>query len=326
MRRSRQFGEFDRARHVHRLPGELRRRRKLAQDIPAPIDRFLQQMKIFGESVVARRNGGHLMDDESNGSERRAQFMRRGCSEPIELREMLGARHNEFDRGQGAGRLPRFGRHPIGVERHERRADHKRRPDADQIKRREDERSSAGPGERQVEAKQRGRAKKREEEQCKRSSKGERGRSDGDWRQQEHDKGIGHSAGQEQQARQLENVVAQNGGRDGLAELRAGRVNAPQRQIERCRGGDDCETGDREVAKSEAEKADENRGGLSGDCEPAQTDEGAESQTARLKAPNFRLRRRNGCQIANAPPMPAGVIRSSRWDRRPKACIARYSL
>ncbi len=249
------------------------------------------RLKIVGERLVVRRLGGHFPDDQRDGGERRPQFVRGGGGEPVELREMLGARQNEFRRGQRARRLPRLGRHPVGVERHESGADPESKPDAGHVKGRKDELLAADPGERQVEAQERGRAGERKREQAERPTKRQRGRGDGDGGEKQDDERIGDPSGQEQQPRQLKNVVGEKNGRVAFAEPRADRKQPSQRQVERGRRRDQPETGERGEAKAEAEDADQDRSGLPGDGEPAQTDEGIEPQTTGLETETFRLRR-----------------------------------
>ena len=89
----------------------------------------------------------------------------------------------------------------------------------------------------------------------------------------------------------LENVVGQKDGRVAFAEPRADRIEPSQRQVERGRRRDQAETGDRWEAEAEAEHADQDRDGLSGDRQPTQADQGVEPQTTRLETEAFRLRR-----------------------------------
>ena len=71
--------------------------------------------------------------------------------------------------------------------------------------------------------------------------------------------------------------------------------------IERGRRGDQTETNDRREAEAEAEYADQDRGGLTGDGEPAQADQRIEPQAASLETEAFRLGRQNGVQNMMVP-------------------------
>ena len=151
--------------------------------------------------------GRHLTDDQRDGRERRAQFVRRGRCQAIELGQVLGARQDELRGGQRARRLARLGGDPIGVEGHKGGADRERDPDADQVERRQDKLFAADPRQRQTEARQHSVAH-REAEEPERSPKRQRGRRDRDRGQKQDDEGIGDPAGQEEETGELKDVVA----------------------------------------------------------------------------------------------------------------------
>ena len=123
---------------------------------------------------------------------------------------------------------------------------------------------------------------------------------------------------------QLEDVIGEHGGGPALGQLHADRKAVAQRKIERCGGGGEAETGQNRKPQAEPENADQDRARLSRDRKPAQPDERIEPQAARLTAKSFWFRRKHvGAAFAFCGR--SRLIRSSRWDRRPRASPAGYS-
>ena len=57
---------------------------------------------------VGRDRVGQLLGDHRDGRERRAELVRGGGRQPVELRQMLLARQHQLGRGQRVGHLPRL--------------------------------------------------------------------------------------------------------------------------------------------------------------------------------------------------------------------------
>ena len=100
-----------------------------------------------GESGLERAL--QLLGDHRDGGERRAELVRGGGGEAVELRQVLLARQHEFGRRQRIGELARFFGDLPRIDADEADREQDREPDAEHVDRtadRADRRASHGSG------------------------------------------------------------------------------------------------------------------------------------------------------------------------------------
>ena len=95
---------------------------------------------VLGQGVV------ELLRHQRDGGERRAELVRRGGGEAVELGQVLLARQHELRGGERLGELARFLGHPPGIDAREGRSEEDRRPDAGDIDERNVEGLAGKPG------------------------------------------------------------------------------------------------------------------------------------------------------------------------------------
>ena len=103
---------------------------ELAQNVAAARRLLAQQPHV----LAMRRVGGdrvlQLLGDHRDGRQRRAEFVRGGGGQAVELREMLLARQHQFGGGQRVGELARFLGDLPGIDADESDGEQEREPDA----------------------------------------------------------------------------------------------------------------------------------------------------------------------------------------------------
>ena len=108
---------------LERLAADLGGERELAEDGAAARQLLLGQRK-----VVAGERGdvalvGEFVDDHGEGGERRAEFVRSGGREAVELRQVLGAGQDQVGGGERVAELARLLGDLAAVDGDEHRAD-----------------------------------------------------------------------------------------------------------------------------------------------------------------------------------------------------------
>ena len=81
---------------------------ELGQDGAAALRLLVQQPDVLGVLGIRLDRALELLRDHRDGGERRAELVRGGGGEPVELREMLLAREHELGRGERVGELARL--------------------------------------------------------------------------------------------------------------------------------------------------------------------------------------------------------------------------
>ena len=253
---------------------------ELGEDIAAARRLFAQQPHV----VAMRRVGGNrilqLLGNHRNSRQRRAEFVRGGGRQSVELREMLLARQHQFGGGQRVGELARFLGDLPSIDADEADGEQDREPDADHVDRRQLQRIVAVPRQRIMREHQHGRAGHREGAEHQREARRQRGRRQQHRTQEQEGERILQSAGQEQQHRQFGDVEGeQPGGAVGLQPLRHVETQA-QRHVEPGRQRDHREAGPDRQRKIEPEIDHQHGGGLADDGEPTQPYQRVEAHIA----------------------------------------------
>ena len=110
---------------------------ELGQNLAAALRLLAQQLDVLGMGGGGLERALELAHHHRNGRERRAELVRGGGSEAVELREVLLAREHQLGRGERVGQEPRLlGDLPrVGADHPERHQE--REPDAEPIDRRQ---------------------------------------------------------------------------------------------------------------------------------------------------------------------------------------------
>ena len=78
------------------------------QDLAAALALRAQQRHVLAHIRVVAERALHLLGDQRDGGERRAELVRGGGGEAVERREMLLALQHQFGRGERVGEQARF--------------------------------------------------------------------------------------------------------------------------------------------------------------------------------------------------------------------------
>ena len=94
-------------------------RRKFCKDRTTPSDLLFQKKHIFDERTLLCTQSTHLFDYERNRRQRCPKLVRCSSGKPIQLREMLLARQNQFSGAQSVSESSGFLSDPEGVYSYE---------------------------------------------------------------------------------------------------------------------------------------------------------------------------------------------------------------
>ena len=256
---------------------------ELGQDVAAALRLLAQQPHVVGVRRVRLDGALQLLGDHRDGRERRAELVRGGGGEPVELRERLLARQHQLGRGQRLGELPAFLGDLPGVDADEADREQDREPDAEQIDPRQLQRILGVPRQRIVHEHQHGGAQHGKAAEHQRDARRQRGRRQQHRRQEQEGERVLQSAGQEQQHRKLGDVEGEQPGRAlRLEPLRQAEAHA-QRDVEPGRQRDHREAGPDRQREIEAVVDHQHGRGLADDREPAQPQQRVEAHVAPLR-------------------------------------------
>ena len=170
---------------VERRAG-CRQLRNLGQNIAAALRLFAQGLDVAGKRAVSRYALLQFARDQKDRRQRRAEFMRGGGRQSVQLREMLFAGQYQFGRCQGVRELAGLLGHLERIKTGDPDREHDREPDAEQIDRRQHQRIVTVPRQRQMEEHQHRGAGHRQEAERDRQADRQRRRRDQN-RGQEHE-------------------------------------------------------------------------------------------------------------------------------------------
>src|SRR5829696_8434155 len=272
-------------------------RGQLRQDAAAALDLLAQELEVVGHRPLLRQGVVELLRHERDRRERRAELVRGGGGEAVELRQVLLAGEHPLGRGERLGELARLLGDAPGIDADEGDAEQDRRPDSGDVEEGQ-RRCRPGPRQRPVdEDEDRGGANRKAAER-QRAVGRQRRRRDQDRCQEQHRERVLQAAGQVAQRRELEDVEAKQKRRRILAEPVARRIAQAQPEVQRRGGGDDGKAGPERQREAEAEMHAGDGGALPDDGKPAQ--------------PNQRIE-----------PQPAGVLREDRVGNGGHGCEIR---
>ena len=135
--------------------------------------------------------------------------MRGGGCKPVKLGEVLLTRQNQFCCRQSIRQATRFIGHTRRINANERRTQHNGDPDSGHIKRWQGQGLARHPGQRIVKNRQEASESHDEPAQQQGRRRRQRHRRDHNRGQEEHGEGVLQPAGQIEQARELQNVIAE---------------------------------------------------------------------------------------------------------------------
>ncbi len=103
---------------------------ELGEDVAAARRLLAQQPHVVAMRGVGRHRVLQFLGDHRDGRQRRAQLVRGGGGEPVELREMLLARQHQLGGGERVGELARLLADLPGIDADEAHAEQDRQPHA----------------------------------------------------------------------------------------------------------------------------------------------------------------------------------------------------
>ena len=241
-----------------------------------------------------------LARNQEDRRERGAEFVRGGGGKAVELGQMLFAGQHQFGGGQRVGELAGLLGDLERIKAGDADREHDREPDAEQIDRRQHQRIVAVPRQRQMEEHQHGGTGDRERAERDRQPYRQRRRRNQHRGQKQKRKRILQAAGEKQQPGQLDDVQRQQRRRvDRLQPLH--RVEGDlQHQVEQGGQADDGDAGDDRDVEFESLHHDENGGELAEHREPAQPQDGVQTDMAARMAKIGGERRRSCRKFSRA--------------------------
>ena len=121
-------------------------RGELGQDVAAALDLLAQELEVVRHRPLLRQGVVELLGDERDRRERRAELVRGGGGEPVELRQVLLAGEHQLGRGERLGELARLLGDAPGIDADEGDAEQDRDPDAGDVEERQRRRSARHQG------------------------------------------------------------------------------------------------------------------------------------------------------------------------------------
>ena len=206
--------------------------------------------------------------------------MRGGGGEAVELGQMLLAGQHQFGGGQRVGKLAGVLGDLDRIEAGDADREQDREPDPEQIDRRQHQRFFALPRQRQMEEHQRRGAGHREDAERDGQPDRQRRRRDQHRGQEQKRKRILQAAGEKQQRRQFDDVERQQRSRIGRFQPLHRVEGDLQHQIEQRGQADDGDAGNHRDVEFEPLRHDENGGELAEHGEPAQPQDGIQTDIA----------------------------------------------
>src|SRR5262249_60106982 len=134
---------------------------KLGENLPAALRLLAQQLDVVRIGRARLEHALELLDDDRDGGERRAELVRGGGREAVELREVLLAREHQLGGGERVGEQARFLGDLPSIDANEAEREQEREPYPEHVFRRQDQRVIALPRKRHVKEHERGRAHRR---------------------------------------------------------------------------------------------------------------------------------------------------------------------
>src|SRR6185437_2745765 len=183
--------------------------RDLGQDIPAALGLFAQGFEVAGYRAVVGNRALEFARDQEDGRERRSQFMGGGGGKAVELGQMLLAGQHQFGGGQRIGELAGFLGDLERVKAGDADRDRDRKPDPEQIDRRQHQRIVRVPRQRKMKIDQRRGTDDRERAERYRQPDRQRGRRNQHRRQKQEGERVFQSAGEEQESGEFDDVERQ---------------------------------------------------------------------------------------------------------------------
>ncbi len=262
---------------VHLVLG-LGRLGQPAQDLPAAIGLRQKQAGVFADAFGAlpREFLGHNCDRGKG----RAQFVRRGGGQAAQRRQPLLAGQDRLGDVEGQlhpGGLPC--RQP-GVACREDDAGDDRRRRAQTVDQRKHEDLAFRPWQRQGPDRQHRRPEDGQGGQHRRLAPVERGGRQGHGGDQQDDEGVGRTAGEKQQASELNDVEAELEGRLDAGRLPPAAAEVGRRQIDRRTEGDQQDAKQVGRAQAEHQSGHSQDQRLTCDGDPPQGGDGLQTEAA----------------------------------------------
>ena len=249
--------------------------------------------------------------NQENGRKRRAEFMRGGGGEAIELREVLLAGQHQFGGRERVGQFARLFGDLERIKAGDADRDQDREPDPEQIDRRQLQRLVALPGQRQMEKAQHGCAGNGENTERDGQADRQRRRRDQHRRQKQKRKRILQAAGKIQQSGQFGDVQRQQ--RRGIDRFQPlHRIEGDlQHQIEQRREADDGDAGDDREIEIEPLHHDKNSRELAEHGKPAQPQNRVQTDIA------ARMAEIGGCDVGHCGEFSRALRGSQIASRKP---------
>src|SRR6516165_1589993 len=250
---------------------------ELCQNGAAALGLLVQEPHVVGMLGIRLDGELQLFGDQRDGGERRAEFMRGGGRQSVDLREVLFACQHQFGRRQRVRELARFLGDLPGMQTDEGDREQNGEPHPHYVDLGQSERRLGIPGQRIVHEHQHGRASDGKAAEHERHPRWQRSGRDQNRPEKKQCERVLQPAGEEQQHRELGGVEGKQPRRPvGFEPLRHRETNA-QRNIEPGRERDHRQAGpDRQfVIKPEIDH--QHGGGLPDHREPAQPNQRIET-------------------------------------------------
>ena len=299
---------------MHFVGGGVGRLRQPAQDLAAALGLRHQEVGVLLH-LRGRRLAGHLLGDDGDGGQRRAELMGGGGGQGAEGRQPLLARQDRLGDVQGQRHARRFDRGLAHIARRERDAGEVGDRRADLEGHRHGEARARHVRQRQGDEGQDQRGRRGQPAQDQHGRQGQGGRRQGHGRDQDQQEGVGRTAGEEDQRADLQDVDGELGGGLAVAEHALAR-RQPGQQVHpgaRARHRERQRVGQDEAHPHGGEQQQ----GFARHHQPAQGDQGAHAQAAPMhRAPRPVLAQGVGAALHEV--VPRRIEAGGGW--RPGVC------
>src|SRR5262245_2977067 len=253
---------------------------ELGQNGAAALGLLVQEPHVVGVLGIGLDGELQLFGDQRDGGERRAEFVRRGRRQPVELREVLFARKHQFGCRERVRELARFLGDLPGMQADERDGEQDGEPHPHHVDLGQFERGLGVPRQRIMDEHEHGSAGDGEAAEHERDPRRQRGGRDQNRSEKKQRERVLQAAGEEQQHGEFGNVEGEQPRRPvGFEPLRHRETNA-QRHIEPGGERDHREAGPDRQLVIEPEIDDQHGGGLPDHRQPAQPNQRIEAYAA----------------------------------------------